>query len=387
VEDQSAADKPRKSRARERHERRKGTQPGMARPINIHIPQRAPRQLRPAGGFKLPAISLPQGRTALYIVGAVIFVGLVVLFVGRLRNNAPATEPNAIWLGTQWTYDNPDQEAVTSLGGRLRDHGVGTAYAWVSLLRPNGAWSDTAKFDAVRFFVQQFKQAAPQTKLFGWLSISATDESGANRLGDTKVQQTVADFSQRVINEFGFDGIFLNIVPVADNDENFLVLLRKVRATIGVDRLMGIAVPPDWTPEDGSIPLPPRIAPGAIWQTSYKQKVALLADQIAVMAFNTGLASSEAYTAWVGYQVTAYARALADLDTSTQIIIGVPMSANKMPDHDPLVENVPSATNGIRAGLLAAGDSAKYIKGIGLYAEWDMDNEKWSQVKREWLER
>ncbi len=389
MEEQPLSENPRKNRARERHQRRKERGGGMAQPSAGMLPRASiPRQLRPTGGIKLPNIALPQGRMFIYGAAAVAFVIFVVLFLGRLRNNTPAQQPNTIWLGTQWTYDNPDTSAIQGLVGRLGDNQIGAAYAWVSLLRANGAWSDTLKFDSVRAFAQQFKKIAPQTKLYGWLSISATGEDGANHLGDEKLQQTVTDFSQRVVGEFGFDGVFLNIVPVADGDENFLALLRKVRAAIGDNKPLAIAVPPDWTPADANnIPLPPRIAPNTFWQTSYKQRVALLADQLAIMAFNTGLTSPDAYSAWMGYQVKAYAQAIADLDTTTEIVIAVPTAKNKTPDHDPAVESITAATNGIHAGLITAGDAAKFIKGIAIYAEWDTDNDAWNEIKSQWVNR
>ena len=91
------------------------------------------------------------------------------------------------------------------------------------------------------------------------------------RLDDEGVQQAVADFSQRVVSDFGFDGVFLNVEPVWNGDENFLSLVRGVRAAVGIDTLVSVAAPPDWSPANADIPVPPLIVPGTEWDDTYKR--------------------------------------------------------------------------------------------------------------------
>ncbi len=373
----------RKSRARERHERRKErTTQTMAQPAGLV----SRRQLTPSGGIKVPELHLPQNRIPIYAVAGFVVIVAVILILGRLKNNnAAQIGANAIWIGTQWTYNAPSDSAVTALTQKLTDNRVGTVYAWVSLLEPNSTWTDTVNLDQVKTFVKQFKRLYPKVVLYGWLSIGSQAADGTNRLGDANTQQMIADFSQRMIAEFQFDGIALNVVPVADGDENFLALLRKVRATIGENALMAVAVPPDWTPSDASITLPPQIAPNTVWQETYKQRVALLANQVIVTAYNSGLGSASDYSAWVAYQVKAYATAIADLQASTDVLIGVPAYDAQLPTHDPAVENVTAAIAGIRQGLTQAGTSAKYIKGIAIYDEWQATDDDWSKIKTLWV--
>jgi len=321
---QSESEAPRRNSARERHQRRK--QQGMAQPS-------IPRQLKPSGGFELPAVRVPVNRLVIYGVAGAIFLVVVIMLIGRLKNEAPKTSANAIWIGTQWTYDNPDDAALAALVQKLRDHQVGVVYAWVSLLQSNNAWSDTGKLDSVKSFVQRFKKLYPESHLYGWLSLDAQPvDSNTARLGDAAMQQIVADFSQRMTAEFKFDGVMLNVVPVFNNDENYLSLMRKVHSSIGEKADLAVAVPPDWTPTDVNIPMPPRIEPGTIWDEAYKQRVALIADQVVVTAYNSGIATSADYSAWMAYQVKTFSSALAGLQTatgipaSTELLIGVPAS-------------------------------------------------------------
>jgi hypothetical protein len=375
---------PRRSRARERHQRRKERQTGMVQPLA------APRQIAPKRSYQMPSISIsiPASikslRYAVYAAAGLAFVVAVIFILGRLRNNTPQSEPNAIWLGDQWTYAPREANDVSGLAAKMRDGHIGTVYAWVALLRPNAAWSDTSKFGGIKPFVQQMRAAYPTAKLYGWLSVGSQNETGGDRLSDPNIQQMVADLSARIVGEFGFDGVFLNVVPIKSGDENFLTLLRKIRASLGDNVPLSVAVPPDWTPTDAGITLPPRIAPGTVWDDPYKQRVALLADQIAVMAFNTGFTSPGDYSAWVAYQLKTYTKAIATLDTSTELIIGLP-TYNQLPDHDPNVENILTGTQGVKSGLIQASDTAKFFKGVGLYAEWETDSDEWSQL-HQWAE-
>lgn len=371
-----------KTRARERHERRRQ---GMASP-SVSIP----RQLKPAGGFEIPEVRLPANRLVLYGVAGAIFLIVVIMLIGRLKNDGPQSSPNAIWIGTQWTYDSPDDAALTALVQKLRDHQVGIVYAWVGLLQSNNTWSDTTKLEAVRSFVSRFKTLYPEVRLYGWLSIDAQPVDDSTRLSDVNLQQIVADFSQRMTAEFKFDGVMLNVVPVFDNDDNYLGLLRKVQTSIGEDASLSVAVPPDWTPTDANIPMPPRIEPGTVWAEAYKQRVALIADQVVVTAYNSGIATSTDYAGWMAYQVKTFALALAGLQTttgipaSTELLIGVPAYDSQPLTHDTNVENIPSAVTGIQAGLGEVPEDAKFVSGIAIYFESQMNDDDWSQIKNLW---
>lgn len=374
---EDSSESPRRNRARERHERRKNKPPSAAT-VNTS------RQLRPSGGFKLPEIHIPVNYLIIYAMAGAAFIILVIFLIGRFKNESPQTGANAIWLGTQYTYDAPNDAAVTALIQRLREHNVGTVYAWVGLLQPNNAWTDVNKLNQVEAFAKQFKLLYPEAKLYGWLSIGSQGEDGNNRLGDETVQQLITDFSQRVVGDLGFDGVALNVVPVSGGDESFLSLLRKIRATIGEDNLMAVAVPPDWTPTDANITIPRQIAPGTIWPEEYKQRVALLANQMIVTAYSSGLETAADYTAWIAYQVQSFTAALVPLDSNTQIFIGVPTYDAQPPLHDPAVENVTSAIAGIRQGMAQVGEASRFIEGIAIYAEWQTTDDDWVKISTLW---
>lgn len=347
-----------------------------------------PRQIKPAGQFEMPKIRISLNRAAIGVIGAVVFVILIVYILGRLRNDSGATHPNAVWLGLEWTHEARDPVEIATLANLMREREIGTIYAWVSWLQPELTWSAEDKFANIPTFIEQFKATYPDVQIYGWVGVPTETAvgSGVTRIDTPEIQQQVAEFSQRVVEEFGFDGVFINAEPVWDGDQSFLALLRAVRAAVGLETPIGTALPPDWSPANPTIPVSLSFASGTEWQKTYKQSVALLVDQMAVMAYHSGLTNAADYSQWTAYQVATYAEAVAELQTNTQLMIGIPTFDAEPPGHDPLVENMVSAVEGVRAGLEQAGDAAQYVSGVAIYAEWETDPEEWDAYGQMWLE-
>lgn len=370
------SENPRSGSARDRQARRKGQQ--MVQPSAA---RKAPRQTAPAGRVQMPRFRLPFNRLWLTIIGGILLVLLVVFALGQLRPSRVQVGQHGIWAGTEWTYETPDDEAVKAFAEQLKEHEIGTVYAWVSWLQEDGSWRGTTNFPNVKTFVDQFRAAYPEATLYGWISLPVQGGADGYRLDDEGVQDAIAEFSQRVVNDFGFDGVFLNVEPVWDGDENFLSLLRKVRAAVGINTLISVATPPDWSPLNPTIPVPPLIEPGTEWSTTFKQSVALLSDELAVMAYVSGLSSPDDYSQWVAYQVVTFASAIAPLGEGTHIMIGIPTFDAEPPGHDPLVENIASAHAGFVLGLKNAGAAAEFVRGMAIYAGWTTDAQEWAAFK------
>ena len=111
-----------------------------------------------------------------------------------------------------------------------------------------------------------------------------------------------------------------------------------------------MAVPPDWSPLEAEVPVPPLMLPGTEWSRAYKQNVALLSDQMAVMSYHSWLTSANDYEQWMAYQVSTFAEAVSALGEGTTVMIGVPTYDAELPAHDPDVENVVTALNGCGPG-------------------------------------
>lgn len=409
VYNQDGREQPRASKARDRIARRKGQTPSSEnRPSPVRNLPPLPRNPRdPANvltrgitsarsaargaastankSMPVEQIKLPISRTGLYVIGSIVFIVLVVIVLGEIRNRPDEVHPNMLWIGTEWTYEVNDEASVAAFVEHLRTHKIGTVYAWVSWLQPDNTWRGQDNFANVQAFVQQFHELYPEGELFGWVSLPVEGDGIPYRLNDVAVQNAVASFSRRVIDEFGFEGVYLNVEPVWNNDQNFLDLLRRVRTAVGQNVSISVAIPPDWSPLDADIPVPPLIIPGTVWDTTYKQSVALLVDQLAVMAYNSGLTSPSDYVEWMAYQVETFANAVDQINGGTTIFIGIPTYDAELPGHDPAVENVITAVEGVKNGLEQAGTASRFVRGLAIYAGWTTDEQEWSDFMVAWL--
>ncbi len=379
-------------RARERIKKRKQRQAQLKQAgERINVPQ-----LKPAVPKRINLPQIDVSPMVLRNVGAglggALLVVLIVVALRAFNPPAPALLPNALWLGTEWTYNEPTDEQIDVLVERLRANEIGSVYAWVTFLREDGTWSGRSDSNLgdveanVQRFVAQFNDAYPEARLYGWISFPTAPPSVSEyRLADDANHERIAELAKVLVDSYGFDAIYLNVEPVQDGDENFLQLLRTTRALLGDDIRIAVAIPPDWSPLNPTIPVPPLIRPGTEWSTAYKQSVALLADELLIMAYNSGLNNARDYSAWTAYQVQAYANAVNDLGVETDVVIGVPTYDAEPPGHDPLVENISSSVAGVRSGLLQAGEAADTVRGLAIYAEWETDNTEWSTFNQQWV--
>lgn len=314
------------------------------------------------------------------VCSAALVTAVVLFFV--LRPRAPENR-NAIWLGISWGQNTHTDEEVTTLTRLLRAEGIGTAYVWTSWLQEDSTWSPTT-FENMAAFVQQFKASYPEARLEAWIGLPV--EVPKYRLDDEAIRTEVAAFAARTLADFGFDGVHLNAEPVWDGDENFTTLLRDIRLTIGDDVPLSVAVPPDWNTGAPGIPAGPYTTTDAHWSLEYKQQVAFLVDELAVMAYNSGLSLAADYQTWMAFQVTQYVSAVAPLrEVQTRIVIGIPTYDAELPGHDPAAESIAAAIAGIRQGLEQSGENADLVTGVGIYADWSTDALEWATYRELWI--
>lgn len=383
-----------KSKARERIEKRKTRTQQMP---TVGGSSRRPRnaQLAPKGAFKMPELDMKFIRPIIFGGGALLFMAMLIVVVGLFTGSEAPRPQNAIWIGTDWTYNQYDTDQLNGLTTRLREMKIGTVYARVSELNFDGTWTGIStqrnRFDEVesdvKAFVTQFKQAYPEATLYGSVHFRVDIGPDGYRLNKDAYRITVADFCRQVVQNLGFDGVMLVVEPViTNNNTDFLDLIRRVRSAIGEDVALAIAIPPDWTPEGVDIPTSPDLQAGTAWDTDYKKRVALQRpDQIVVLTYNSFLNTPQEYQEWMAYQVETYARTIAELNVDTQILIGLPAYQPFLPAHDERVENIESGANGVKIGLARAGDFASNISGVALYALWDMTELDWEMYRRFWL--
>jgi len=362
------------------------------RPSQVSLPS-------DSSGFKLPKIDFTHMGRGLYVViGAVIFFG-VVIALGIFKNDAPISYPNAVWLGSEWSYTPRQMEELSGLVTRLKANRIGVSYAYIGYLKGDNVWSGRASgentFDEVQddvaAFVGQYRLAYPEGILIGWLGIPNNLDVAAGedyRITNKAVRAEIAAMAGRMVNDFGFDGVMLNIEPMPERDSPaFIALLQAVRQAIGDDGRLSVTMFADIAPSDLTVPRNQRAMDTnaiAEYSRDFKQRVALLTDEIMVMAYNSSLTAPSEYVEWVAYQTESYAEAISELEGGAEILIGIPTYDDQGDIHLTSAENIPSAIEGVQRGKQRAGDAANAITGIALYAEWTTNDDEWRLFNQFW---
>lgn len=380
------------SKARDRQKRRKQRQQTTQR-----ITQSA-QQALPVDRIQVPSVPkrLPFNRLFLIIPGALILLFAVVSGLGLLNPPEVNNDDNAIWLDSRWTLATNSDETTQLLVDELRRNDVQTIFAYASSLKADGSWSGllggnnrfTEAEPILTEFVQQWRRLYPNATLYAWVEVASVTAEGY-RLDSEQIQNTVASFSQRMVESIGFDGVLIDAKPIFDASEDYLDLLRTTRTAIGLDVPLAAAVPPDLTPSDTELVLPQVIAPGTEWETEFKQRVALQADFIVLQVYNSYLERPADYLDWVSYQTSTWHAALAEIEAEARLFVSVPNYADQLPAHDARVESLSPALDGVRGGLQSADDTADetYLTGIAIFTDVDLDEDAWRLFEDKWRNR
>jgi len=290
---------------------------------------------------------------------------------------------NAVWLGADWSKDAHTASEVRALADELARYQVQTVFVYVSYLKPGDRFNPT--YDHAAEFVREFKAAKPDSTVEAWVGIPL-DKPGIGARGyahidDSAVRAKIADLSQRLVNEMGFDGVHLDPEPIPSGDADTLQLLDDVRMAIGRDKILSLAtrkIIPVW----GDAPLPTVFG---LWQASYYRRVAERVDEMAVMTYDSTMRSPWLYEQWVHFQVIGITRAVRGTDA--RLLFGVPTSEEETWTHRPSAENMLSGLRGIIAGLNDADAVPETVTGVAIYPYWETDATKWVEYERLWLGR
>ena len=191
-------------------------------------------------------------------------------------------------------------------------------------------------------------------------------------------QQVLAAVGE-VLDE-GFDGIHYDFEPIADGNEDLLAMLaetgpltRDRRAVLSVSAIHHEPWPA-MAACLGALP-----AALSLWSGAYLHRVASLVDQVAVMAYDTGLPSRASY---VGYVRRATGIALAAVPADVGLLIGVPTYDEPSLYHRPGAETLGAALQGVR---LALGDDLLSREfGVAVYVDFTTTADEWATYRDEW---
>jgi hypothetical protein len=320
-------------------------------------------------------------RASLRVLFLLVVLGIAAgVYVAYAPYGDTGTHPfnqdrNAVWLEHRWLEKPHSVEEMEQMFRFLDHHGI--VYAYPHLIPFDGAGRlPLHNREQMRAFLASARRVAPNMKVLPWVGGLRVgykrSRPGTIDLGDLGQRQRIVAECRGLMDE-GFDGIHLNVEPIANGDDDYLALLRALRAAVGTGILSLSATRPG--------PVAPAFAPNFFWTADYYTRIADSADQVVLMTYDTAIPTPGLYRRYVAY---AAATVTANLSRShrTRVLVGIPTYDETGLMHRKGVETVENALVGVVSGL--RGRTGGTFEGVALYAEWTTDPEDWAVYERVW---
>jgi hypothetical protein len=224
-------------------------------------------------------------------------------------------------------------------------------------------------------------QVLPGVRVQAWLgdTIAHAGKPGLH-LSDPAVRDRVRASADRILDA-GFQGVHLDLEPVAEGDSGFLAVLDSVHTLTAVRGVpLSVAVPQiDPLPGLHSVSHLPFSHP-KWWSQGYFAQVAERCDQIAVMAYDTSMPTSSLFGGYVAQQT---ALALEATPAGTDLLMGLPGYHTEDMGHHGYAETVAAAIRGVRVSL-ARHDRNRQSFGMALYVDFHATESDWTAFRDGW---
>ena len=312
---------------------------------------------------------------------SLLSVGICVALL-LLWDPSPRTETrfdrgiNGIWLGHKWytgrgvrTGEPVSQVELEELKLNLEKHGIRDLFIHVGPALPDGTLEDSAG-DLFRSLLRVF----PEARIFAWVGARIENIP----LESASYRQTLIR-SLRILQSEGFDGVHFDFEPMHDYEPGYLELLTEVRDDIGADFLISQA-----TPRASFMGIFPGPLRRSFWSEEFYTDTMERSDQTVLMAYDSGLDFVTPYIAFVRHQ----SGLLVDWGCSVpghEILIGLPAYEDVPLYSNPRVENLRTASLGVRSAIEASPGRAACLVGVAIYSNWVTDEDEWRDFRRFWM--
>jgi hypothetical protein len=288
---------------------------------------------------------------------------------------------NAVWLEHRWLERDHRNEEMEELFASLSRRGI--AYAFPHLIPFNGAGRlPVHSREQMRALLAVARRVAPEIKVLPWVGGLRAGwrrvRAGTIELDDLGQRQRIVAECRGLVDE-GFDGVHLDIEPVDDGNDEFLSLLQAVRTAVGEKALLSVsAIRPG--------PFRLLVAPNFFWTPEYYGRVGTLADQVVLMAYDTGIPTASLYRRYLAYAARNVTEEMVRTKARARVLVGIPTYDETGFMHRAGVETPENALLGVVAGLRGVGGGGTF-EGVAIYAEWTTDDSEWRTYDRVWRGR
>lgn len=293
---------------------------------------------------------------------------------GRTRGH------DAVWLGHAWVDGRRTPADLERLRAHLAGTGVHDLYVHAGPLEHDGSL-DPALYPHAARMIADMHRVLPGVRVQAWLGDTvAHDGKRGLHLSDSAVRDRIRASADRILDA-GFQGVHLDLEPVAEGDSGFLQVLDSVRTLTAVRGVpLSVAVPQiDPVPGLHSVSHLPFSHP-KWWSQSYFGQVAKRCDQIALMAYDTSMPTSSLFGGYVAQQT---ALALEATPAGTDLLIGLPGYHTESMGHHGYAETVAAAVRGARVSL-ARHARDRQTFGLALYVDFHATESDWTAFRDGW---
>ncbi|MFI6498421.1 hypothetical protein [Nonomuraea typhae] len=314
---------------------------------------------------------------ALAVVVMVALVGVVaaafrVQFTGEAADWAKSTGNDALWMGHMWVDGRKTEKDVKALAERLRRTGIKDIYVHSGPFTRDGTL-DLTVIPTAKSFVAWAHKHLPGVRVSAWLGQKvdgfldlSSPATRANILGSVKT-----------VMGMGYDGVHYNFEPISSGDTAFLDLLDRTRP---LTPLLSTS-----TPQIEPYPL---MRPAArifldhdkYWASEYFADVARRTDQVAVMAYDSGMPLTSLYG---GHSVRQATLALDLVPQDKTVLLGAPAYHDHGIPWGDQAESVADAATAARLALTSRGPRERF--GLAVYVDFAATEQDWREYTEGWL--
>lgn len=302
------------------------------------------------------------------IIIAILLVWIFVIGISAKRPGAFFNKGhNATWIGHEWVGEEKNDEEIQALVGDFKKHQIDTVFVHSGPFKEDGNIDPETYQHAINF-IEKAKKFDGDIKYQAWLGQIRNKID----LSDENVRHNMAKQGFILANLVGFDGVHFDIEPVWDGDFDFIAMLKESRELMADDKKMSVALA--------------EFIPGTlIWITEnvfeFKnfntevnyENVAKYADQIVVMAYDTGINRDWLYR-WLVKEQTIW---LTNIMADEEVFIGIPAYDEAKEGFNPEVENIENGLRGMIAGLNNLRSNEANFAGVAIYPYWDINEKEW----------
>jgi hypothetical protein len=285
---------------------------------------------------------------------------------------------NGIWLQHGWIGDDAwfernrrdrsrfrNDAGIRDLALLLAAHGIRDVFPHLCPCTPDGRIAQADSVQTERF-LDGFSGFRVLPWIGGVLGTHCFPESPEWR--ETFVSSVVALLRDHP----RLAGIHLNIEPMPDGSEAYLLLLDELRQAMPSGKIISVAAFP-----------PPTIfqpCPEVHWDEPYYGQVARRSGQIVPMMYDTSIRSARYYR----HIMRVWSMQALDWSGSTPVLLGIPAYDGAGAGyHEAETENLGNALSGIHAALETSPVLPENYAGVAIYCEWEMDSSEWACFRTE----